>query len=38
MSKVKAVCFHYDKNAPVQSKKLSKKADHDESRFDIYTP
>ena len=37
MSKVKAVCFHYDESAPVKSKKLEKK-DKNDSRFDIYTP
>lgn len=37
MGKVKAVSFHYDENAPVKSKKMSKK-EKDESRFDIYTP
>lgn len=37
MGKVKAVNFHYDENAPVKSKKMSKK-EKDESRFDIYTP
>eukprot|EP00347_Sterkiella_histriomuscorum_P020171 403338832 len=37
MGKVKMVNFHYDENAPVKSKKLSKK-EKDESRFDIYTP
>lgn len=37
MSKVKSVCFHYDQNAPVKSKKMSKR-EKDESRFDIYTP
>ncbi len=29
--------MHYDKNAPVKSKKLEKQ-EKDESRFDIYTP
>jgi hypothetical protein len=37
MTKVSAVNFHYESNAPVKSKKLSK-ADKDDSRFDIYTP
>jgi len=37
MEKVRAVNFHYDENAPVKSKKLSKK-EKDESRFDLYTP
>jgi len=36
MGKVTTVAFHYDENAPVKSKKLSKK-EKDESRFDIYT-
>lgn len=38
MSKVSAVAFHYDQNAPVKSKKLKKKGGKDESRFDVYTP
>lgn len=37
MGKVQTVIFHYDQNAPVKSKKMSKQ-DKDESRFDIYTP
>lgn len=37
MTKVKAVTFHYDEEAPIKSKKLTKK-DKDDSRFDIYTP
>lgn len=32
---VTQVCFHYDKDAPVQSKRLDIK-DKDDSRFDIY--
>ena len=37
MSHVTQVCFHYDRNAPVKSKKLFA-GNNDESRFDIYTP
>ena len=37
MKKVETVCFHYDEEAPVKSKKMEKK-DKDETRFDIYTP
>ena len=33
---VNSVCFHYDKNAPVKSKKLNS-SKVDPSRFDIYT-
>ena len=36
MKKIQTVVFHYDENAPVKSKRLSK-GDKDESRFDIYT-
>ena len=38
MKKVQNVAFHYDENAPVKSKKLNNKKEHDESRFDVYTP
>ena len=38
MSHVTQVCFHYDKDAPVKSKKLFRLNSQDESRFDIYTP
>ena len=38
MKKVQNVAFHYDENAPIKSKKLNKKKEFDESRFDIYTP
>jgi len=37
LSTVSAVSLHYDKDAPVKSKKLEKR-DKDESRFDVYTP
>mmetsp|Transcript_28882 Transcript_28882/g.27786 ORF Transcript_28882/g.27786 Transcript_28882/m.27786 type:complete len:90 (-) Transcript_28882:108-377(-) len=37
MSSVKQIAFHYDYTAPVLSKKLKKKKDLDETRFDIYT-
>lgn len=30
-----AVCFHYDENAPVKSKKIDAN-DVDKSRFDVY--
>lgn len=36
MKQVQSVCFHYDKDAPVKSKKLFKHG-LDESRFDVYT-
>ena len=32
---VTAVCFHYDKDAPIQSKRMDIR-EKDESRFDIY--
>eukprot|EP00347_Sterkiella_histriomuscorum_P021826 403332633 len=35
MSKIKSIAFHYDENAPVQSKNINKK-DKEESRFDLY--
>jgi len=38
MSHVTSVNFHYDRNAPVKSKKLFKMKNLNESRFDIYTP
>lgn len=36
MRTVTNVCFHYDKDAPVKSKKLSSEK-VDASRFDLYT-
>lgn len=36
MDSVSSVCFHYDKNAPVKSKKLNS-SKVDPSRFDLYT-
>ena len=38
MSQVQSVNFHYDRDAPVKSKKLFKGVALNESRFDIYTP
>lgn len=38
MSHVTSVNFHYDRDAPVKSKKLFKGVALKESRFDIYTP
>ena len=38
MSHVTSVNFHYDRDAPVKSKKLFSGAALKESRFDIYTP
>jgi hypothetical protein len=38
MRNVKCVCSHYDKDAPIKSKKLEKGELNDLSRFDIYTP
>jgi hypothetical protein len=32
---VTAICFHYDKDAPIQSKRIDIK-DKDDSRFDVY--
>ena len=39
MKQVSCVCFHYDKNAPIQSRKLTKELSesNDKSRFDVYT-
>ena len=37
MRQVSFVSFHYDKDAPVKSKKLTSKKDLDPSRFDVYT-
>ena len=37
MCNVKCVCYHYDSNAPIKSRKIDK-ANMDKSRFDIYTP
>ena len=34
-TEVSTVCFHYDENAPTQSKRIAIK-DKDESRFDVY--
>ena len=34
-TEVTTVCFHYDENAPTQSKRMAIK-DRDESRFDVY--
>ena len=36
MKKIQCVCYHYDKDAPIQSKKIDK-ALNDMSRFDIYS-
>jgi hypothetical protein len=36
MRKIQCVCYHYDKDAPIKSKKIEK-ALNDMSRFDIYT-
>lgn len=36
LAKIQSVTFHYDENAPVQSKNIGKK-DKEESRFDLYT-
>lgn len=38
MRNVQCVCYHYDQNAPIPSKKLQKNEKRDTSRFDIYTP
>lgn len=38
LSHVTSVNFHYDRDAPVKSKKLFKGKNLNESRFDIYTP
>ena len=38
MSQVTSVNFHYDRDAPVKSKKLFSGKVLDESRFDVYTP
>ena len=38
MSHVTSVNFHYDRDAPVKSKKLFKMSNMNESRFDVYTP
>ena len=38
ISHVTSVNFHYDRDAPVKSKKLFRGSTLQESRFDIYTP
>mmetsp|Transcript_5195 Transcript_5195/g.6927 ORF Transcript_5195/g.6927 Transcript_5195/m.6927 type:complete len:88 (-) Transcript_5195:46-309(-) len=38
MSHVTSVNFHYDRDAPVKSKKLFKGVALNEARFDVYTP
>ena len=38
LSHVTSVNFHYDRDAPVKSKKLFSGKNLNEARFDIYTP